>query len=313
MPAKSRHKPLLLTYDASLKQKAKQNSESSPLLCLPFEGREKIYKELPGDRLLHIEHIHWQHAESPPDPIANWPDLELCDRCQLSCIECLCGEIHNPQDEQIGNGCTLLCTAHLQRSTWERNSPELTPESRSVIRKPNSRGLDKTTLRCCRQIYNESHQVLYTRNTFSFNNPRVFLRFMQTIHTTNLRQIRSLQLYVNTDVNDMWLQASNYVMSMQGLRSLDLIGTTNDNVKVVVKQDARGWDNSWTKQDIETIAGILRDKIGDPNGAKSHIEEHEQRQQARDRRREEEKAEKEEKRQKRRGKETEKGARREKR
>ena len=44
---------------------------------------------------------------------------------------------------------------------------------------------------------------------------------MLTVHTTNLRQIRRLQLYVNYNVSEKWKEADSYVMSLQGLRSLD--------------------------------------------------------------------------------------------
>ncbi len=167
---------------------------------------------------------------------------------------------------------------------------------------------------------------------------------MLTVHTTNLRQIRRLQLYVNCNVNEKWKEADSYVMSLQGLRSLDLISATDppfrqdlarkmimdastlyaffsfplwfhnlrglQTVKVSVEQTGRVWDGSWTQQDREAIAAILRDKIADPDGCQAHTEEYEERQEAMTLEREEDEVEKEEKRKRRReeGEKTKKSA-----
>ncbi|KAL8913125.1 MAG: hypothetical protein Q9171_002019 [Xanthocarpia ochracea] len=352
MPAKSRHKPFFITQDKALKQIARQNSKSSPILRLPAELREKIYKELLGDRLIHIEYTHWRHEEYYPDRMATRPDPAFYEECHLSCVACLQEGTDSSKDSPLWDRCLNLCTAHPKPPTplpysWEsvQVTPEPWPESRSVIRKPNERAIDGIILRSCRQIYNECHQVLYVSNTFSFNNPRVFLQFMQTVDTTNLRQIRRLQLYVNCNVNEEWHKANKYVMSMQGLRSLDLISTTDvrqphaqtmimdpstlygffsfplwfrilrglQTVKVSVEKTDRVWDNSWTQQDGDAIAAILRDKIADPNGFQAHEEEYEQRQQARKRERDQDEVEKEEKRKRRREKEAEKEEKRQRR
>ncbi|KAL8925873.1 MAG: hypothetical protein Q9172_002026 [Xanthocarpia lactea] len=335
MPAKSRHKPFLITQDKALKQIAKQNSESSPILRLPGELREKIYKELLGNRLFHIEYTQWRHEDYDPDRMATWPDPAFYEECRLSCVACLQEGTDSSKDSPLWGRCLNLCTADLQPPTplpYSRESVKGTPEpwhkSRSIVRKPNERAIDGTILRSCRQIYNECHQVLYVSNTFSFNNPRVFLRFMQTVHTTNLRQIRRLQLYVNCNVNEEWHKADKYVMSMQGLRSLDLISTTDvrqphaqmmimdpstlygffsfplwfrilrglQTVKVSVEKTDQVWDNSWTQQDREALAAILRDKIADPDGCQAHTEEYEQRQEATKREREQDEVAKQEKR-----------------
>ncbi|KAL8856305.1 MAG: hypothetical protein Q9178_007069 [Gyalolechia marmorata] len=352
MPAKSRHKPFFITQDKALQQVAKQNSKSSPILRLPVELREKIYKQLLGDRLIHIEYTHWRHEDYDPDRMATWPDPAFYEECRLSYVTCLQEGTDSSKDSPLWDRCFSVCTGHLQPPTplpYSRESVEVTSEpwhkSRSIIKKPNERAIDGIILRSCRQIYNECCQVLYVSNTFSFNNPRVFLRFMQTIHTTNLGQIRRLQLYVNCNVNEEWHKADKYVMSMQGLRFLDLISTTDvrqphaqtmimdpstlygvfsfplwfrilpglQTVKVSVEKSDRVWDNSWTQQDREAITAILRDKIADPDGCQAHTEESEQRQEARKREREQDEVEKEEKRKRRRGKEAEKEERRQKR
>lgn len=191
------------------------------MLRLPFELRENIYKELLGDRLIHIEYTYWQHAEYDPDRTATWPDPPFCDECYLTCVGCLQEETKDLQAVPIWDKCPSLCTAHLQplsplpyTSADVEVTPEPWPESRSTVRKPNGRALDVTVLRSCRQIYNECHHVLYSNNTFSFNNPHVFLCFMKTIHRTNLRQIKYLQLYVNTIVEEDWYKADKFVSLM---------------------------------------------------------------------------------------------------
>ncbi|KAL8671354.1 MAG: hypothetical protein Q9168_004136 [Polycauliona sp. 1 TL-2023] len=262
------------------------------------------------------------------------PDLAFCDDCQLTSIVCLQAGAdflsHLPTRDQ----CSASCRAHLQPST-PRSSPGPPPESSSSGKLLKSRALDASVLRTCRQIYNECHQLLYISNSFSFDNPFLFLRFLETIHTANLKQIRNLQLHVTCSLSEVWHGAEEQIRAMQGLRSLQLIVTTDispahyqevirdahelhdifsfplsfrilpllQTVRVAVQPI---WNNSETLQARETIAQILRDKIADPNSAKAQVEEHEEREQAITREAEEAEAAKEEKRKKRKAKKAQK-------
>ena len=207
----------------------------SPLLRLPLEVREKIYEDLLGARLLHIEYTHWQHAEYDEDRMANWPDPDFCDECRLTCVSCMrdANQDTNPAVDGDCEGEYYYkyhdpCIKHLQPPTPLPFifSPEPRvpwPALRSNERIPNQRALDVTLLRCCRQLYNECNSVLWNRNIFSFNNPWVFLYFMRNLHTARRGQMRNMQLHVSEHVSHIWRKACKLVESMGGLRSLDLI------------------------------------------------------------------------------------------
>ena len=59
---------------------------------------------------------------------------------------------------------------------------------------------------------------------------------MQTINTTKLRQIRSLQLYFHDNANYAWYIADRIVNSMQNIRSIQLISIITQFPQLVLKR-----------------------------------------------------------------------------
>ncbi|KAL8901055.1 MAG: hypothetical protein Q9207_005391 [Kuettlingeria erythrocarpa] len=239
MTFKAKRKAFTAATDAPTRKKIKHNATSSPLLRLPFEIRGKIFREVIGGRVLHVEYNHWQHAEFDEYRLATWPDPDFCEQCQLTCVACVRstagdgGELHRSLDEWVDEssleGCQQACTRHLQPPTripfgHERDSPQPWPSPRPIVeRAPNHGALDPTILRCCRQLYSECNQLLLTSNVYSFTNPKVFLNFLQSLHFSRIPLLRSLQLHVSSGFQNIWERSTKTVRDMHGLTSLALI------------------------------------------------------------------------------------------
>lgn len=274
---------------------------------------------------MHVEYNHWQHAQFDEDRLATWPDPDFCERCHLTCVACVRspardrGDVHcNPDgwaDESSLEECQQTCTQHLQPPTripfgHERGSPQPWPSPRPIEKRaPNHRALDPTILRCCRQLYSECNQLLLASNVYSFSNPKVFLGFVQSLHSSRVPLLRSLQLHVSCNFENIWERGTKTVRSMHGLTSLDLILYSDmrrhnshqimtephtlhnafsfalyfrilrlQHVRVALRQDGYAWAASCTEQDGAAIARLIQEKIADPDGARAHTREYEQRQ-----------------------------------
>lgn len=293
----------------------KHNATTSPLLRIPYEIREKIHRELVGDRLLHIDYNHWQHAKFDANRNTTWADPGFCKDCRITCVSCLQSPTFDVNrsfnllvESTSKEGCIQACTQHLQPAKRipfydEPYSPKPWPWPQPIVtRQPNHRALNRTVLRCCRQLYNECNQVLWTSNVYSFTNIKVFLMFMN-LHRSCLPLLRNLQLHI---VGHIWEQGTNIIRSMRGLTSLDLtiadpglrehyahqmmidpVVLYDDfsfplhfriwplrHVRVTLEPRGRTREDSRNEQDREAIARILQEGIADPNGFEAHSREH---------------------------------------
>ncbi|KAI8954980.1 hypothetical protein F4801DRAFT_415847 [Xylaria longipes] len=84
------------------------------------------------------------------------------------------------------------------------------------------RTMDPAVLQTCKQIYLEAVPTLYSRNVFSSNDPDLILRLMVQIGHTNMKLIRSLNIYLppNTDKGS-WLSLLHILpKATTGLKSV---------------------------------------------------------------------------------------------
>lgn len=200
------HQSLVLNLDNG---SVARNASSSPLLRMPLEIREKIWAEVLGGELIHIEYIDiWRHLVCQHDS----PDGEMAkhwaaENVHLRCDRELAGKISATQ-EQLGH-----------------NSMHL------------------TALRVCRQMYIEANNVLWSTNTFSFTDDAIFVLFMNVRTTYQIRSLRRLRLQLDWSWGEYsWKRVLGITLirSLTGLRSLRLQITHTTTAASYQEANARG-------------------------------------------------------------------------
>lgn len=96
-------------------------------------------------------------------------------------------------------------------------------------------------LRTCRQFYNEATPILWSTNTFSFNDTPTFERFMETRDSIQKKSIRKPRLAIDTACSSKmwWNLAINVplIRSLRRLRHLELLIGSEDFIHPVWGDD----------------------------------------------------------------------------
>lgn len=171
-----------------------QHNASSPLLKLPLEVKNLIYKYTFGCNLLHI-------IQDPDGGAAKFKNTICCasiseEEAQEN-FQCEnTNEWYAPANEGRHECCRF------RKSTAVRDGEEA------------PKVLSLSPLRCCRQIYNEAHHIPYSTNTFSCADPetlRSFAIWLARGRTDgNHLAIRSLfleMIYAESHHEDSWKTA----------------------------------------------------------------------------------------------------------
>ncbi len=178
---------------------------------MPLEIRNKIWKMVLGDRLIHLEYPGEKRVRE-------------VDEKRRSCIHIVCKHDrpeHEMTDKEIdwrephqSCGHDLLHKRGC-RDTLVRKQPD-PPES-----------VHLTVLRVCRQIYNEANDVLWSTNTFSFcEADPAFVDFIESRTTYQKKTLRKLRLQMDWVYEDEkgWnrILGAKRLRSLTGVRSLRL-------------------------------------------------------------------------------------------
>lgn len=156
-----------------------RDATTSPLLTLPTEIRDKIWTEVLGNSLIHLEceyddELSFKDNETlKPHP---WRHLV----CQEDCKE------NRPAEPEA---LIYYLAAHAGcEPDYE------VPDSEGPIVFTDHKTMRLTVLRVCNQIYTEAARVLWTSNTFSFRDGDALRRFLMTRSIKQKPMIRSLRL-----------------------------------------------------------------------------------------------------------------------
>ena len=145
-----------------------RNASCSPLLQLPLEIRNKIWASLLGDRLIHFEYVNMDSAGARPDEcLRSWHSTV----CQYDRPE---NEVE--QDDIAWKQSHSRCAIHVARRHGSK--PHIGYGCGLKRELPPYEEMHLTALRVCRQNYNEADRVLWSTNTFSFDDEVTFRRFM---------------------------------------------------------------------------------------------------------------------------------------
>ncbi|KAL8738482.1 MAG: hypothetical protein Q9181_000738 [Wetmoreana brouardii] len=221
--------------NAATKALIGKNASDSPLLRLPIELRNKIWTEMLGARLIHVDYFcdgelkfkdnedfcsrlkystttfesygsAWRHVVCQDDGPEDRPDAEVI-------IE----GGHEQHDQAWSIRPHGLCD-----TDYEERDPALPFECYG------HETMRLAILRTSRQVYVEANEVLFTTNTFSFKSPVALKRFVMTRNIHQKRLIRNLRMEMNwgaafLDI-DGWNSSLTMatIKSLSGLRSLRL-------------------------------------------------------------------------------------------
>lgn len=173
-----------------------QNPADSPLLRLPAEIRNLIYRAALGERLVHLICNHNYRRYPPTQGI--WSHV-VCER------------------DRIEDG-----------SSPNYLSPDLSLDLSDDTRKSHVAGQRQThenwsmslgLLSTCRKVYHEANPILWTTNSFSFDSSFAFKRFMTPQAFLQKELISSLRLEM-TWFTMKGMKDWNEVFTLQTARSL---------------------------------------------------------------------------------------------
>jgi len=208
-----------------------KNASTSPLLQLPLEVRNKIWREVLGDRLIHVKYRRVDPVSFP----VNEPWHRTSNRDQDPCrsgwrhIVCENDCRENRPDEKVIPGGPKDIGWLGPHSSCKINYDVsvVKPSSRPSVALWDHKTMHLIVLRTSRQIYVEANQILWSSNTFSFSDGVTLKRFLETRNVHQKRLIHNLRLFIDwqyepnvRDWNSSLDMAS--VRSLSGLRSLRL-------------------------------------------------------------------------------------------
>ena len=279
-----------------------RNFSESPLLRLPLEIRNDIWRNVLGGQLIHLK---YERLECPPVyeptnsrrifPYESWLH-HVCDN-------------DGPEDKKET---TLAGISYSFPLHWHCELKFQTRFLESTGPCNNFERVSLTVLYASRQIYAEANHILWTTNTFAFANPATFKHFIRTVHQKRLvRKLRLSMLWNRWHMDEVvaWNSALSMptIRSLPGLRSVRLhishnmdaenYATLKNNnswykteyctglqklstlllteAEVAVKPiNVLGEDRSpWTVAQCKEYADGLRKLLLDPNGAEIYAEE----------------------------------------
>ena len=174
-----------------------RNFHDSPLLKLPPEIRDKVWRYVLGDRLVHLRYERlWKHHV-----------------CQNDGLESRDFEERTSESESYFVGPHESCQHHCKPR--DRKAKAVCSDIER---------LSLTVLRSCRQAYVESSHILGTTNTFDFVEISTFKQFLKMASVDQKPLIQRLRLTLgngseNPDMySDFW--AWDRVLTMSTVKSL---------------------------------------------------------------------------------------------
>lgn len=199
---------------------------------MPLEIRNKIWKFVLGDQLIHFEYMGAKLVHAGTGERRSCKHI-VCRRDRPE---------HEMTEQEIGWRQPHQSCDHELSQKWGYNPMTYPGEEK----KPDPESMHLTVLRVCRQTYNEANNVLWTTNTFSFNDADpTFVDFMESRSTPQKKLLRKLRLQMDWVYEDdkCWNRVLRITLirSLIGLRSLRL--QINHSMKAKVYQWAKARGN----------------------------------------------------------------------
>ncbi|KAL8869496.1 MAG: hypothetical protein Q9174_004232 [Haloplaca sp. 1 TL-2023] len=206
-----------------------QNATTSPLLRLPAEIRDKIWTEVLGGRLIHLDYHYMDDTMDFDD----YDSFYMTHHGYSPWKHIVCEDdgpegrgkevvVANPRYFETLPGAKKRWGYPHHNCSLDYDPPGF-PEP---IEYDDHEGMRLTILRVSRQTYAEANNILWTTNTFSFPDDATCRRFMMITSINHRRLIRNLRFEMEWYVGmmDEWNKVLNIALikSLIGLRSLRL-------------------------------------------------------------------------------------------
>lgn len=289
-------------------QSIKRNASTSPLLRLPGEIREIIFKYVIGGNLFHIKLYQGLYKKNTPARTNGKLRHEICvaEMSENKAYERLISAYDRVPPGDASQYHTLACQ--------ERHKSCILTEHFDFIREvatvQEARRLDLSILGACRQMYEEANILLWTTNTFSFSDVLTFEELIARLNTMQrqklsaihigmawfrtlmhhrrassvhnpmilekLRGLRTVHLSLDRDPSfDCWSQGN--IVNIGCFRSLQILPLKHATVMVVDIFDGAP-QGRWTIRRKRDCAERLRCMLLNPDGDKIYRAEYQAKQ-----------------------------------
>lgn len=209
-----------------------RNASTSPLLTLPLEIRNKIWTEVLGDRLIHLDYFYDDDFDFEDNESLHrgWKYSEALGKYYGSAWRHVVCEDDGPENRPIEKRIIDEGEEYEQTVSFRPHqfcdTDYEEPNPAYPVKFYDHETMRLTVLRSCRQIYVEANQILWTTNTFSFGYEAAFQRFMMTRNIHQKRLIRNLRMHMDFELGSRqgWNSSLNMsvVRSLSGLQTLRL-------------------------------------------------------------------------------------------
>lgn len=183
------------------KNRIKQNVSTSILLKAPLEVRDRILRCLLGDRMIHIQYITaadlartgWskaKDADGEPAESGLFSAFCVAEKSEQKAYDEANhnpGKVQAPLDPDYIQPCKhrhkncLMCGIHCSKMSVERLEEECLTFDK-----------DLSVLGACRLLYEESNNILWQTNTFSFGDPLSFKMFLAGMNQSQKHKLKEI-------------------------------------------------------------------------------------------------------------------------
>ena len=242
--------------------RAQKNYFASPLLRLPPAIRAKILDYLIGGQVVHVQYVQHESGTVEQVPLMGKLRHAICVARETE-AEAYARAIrgyHDANPLSDSKKYYIACCADRHQKCY------FTSRTLGLKNLPAEQKFDLAVLSVCWQVYEEACHILWTTNTFSFDDPVSFHKFIASLNTAQLHKLTSLHLSrllvgdqrsttrLADRIVDHWAWTiacdPSRMITLRGLRTLhlcfeqwfdycNLINTMQDYNRRCIRQDAQ--------------------------------------------------------------------------
>ncbi|KAF6221855.1 hypothetical protein HO133_001823 [Letharia lupina] len=197
-----------LMYGSEADLSSAQHNASSPLLRLPLEVKNLIYRSTFGDNLVHI--------------------IQNSDKGTATFKNTICRASISEEEAQENFDGESTHQWYAPANEGRHDCCRFQKGATFLDREEGPKVLSLSLLRCCRQIYNEAHHIPHATNTFSCNDPETLQKFVVSLaqgSNDNHLAVRSLflEMVYETTFENSWGRAvSTGAKLLKGLQNISI-------------------------------------------------------------------------------------------
>ena len=181
------------------------------MLKLPAEIREQILSLVLGRKLIHLVYIRRRRRRGFRHAVCTAASSEHEVHEQF-----ITGYTHIPTDDSADFYSPIFKKRHAHCKSWDLEDDRVWSDEERFLsrlktkeerRKPM---LDLSILGACRQMYEEANVMLWTTNTFSFEDGLSLQKFIQGLHTTQSTKLTRMHIDMEWDLSrseEQWREA----------------------------------------------------------------------------------------------------------